>query len=83
VFGNQATMYANRTRKRLWSTRPSFWLVVSSATDLSIASTLAYWGFAMAALPLIVVGESLLGAIVFAFLVDIAKVPVFTRLRII
>jgi len=23
VFGNQATMYTNRTRQRLWSTRPS------------------------------------------------------------
>ena len=41
VFGNQATTYTNRTRQRLWSTRPSFWLVLSSIADLSIASTMA------------------------------------------
>ena len=28
VFGNQATMYTNRTRQRLWSTRPSLWLIL-------------------------------------------------------
>ena len=26
VFGNQATTYANRSRQRLWSTRPSAWV---------------------------------------------------------
>jgi H+-transporting ATPase len=41
VFGNQATMYTNRTRQRLWSTRPSSWLVLSSVVDLLIASTMA------------------------------------------
>jgi hypothetical protein len=36
----------------------------------------------MAPLPLFVMGETLVGAIVFAFLVDFVKVPVFNRLRI-
>jgi H+-transporting ATPase len=41
VFGNQATTYANRERRRLWSSRPSFWLVkpCSSVADILIAST--------------------------------------------
>jgi len=82
VVGNQATLYANRTRQRLWSTRPSFWLVLSSAADLAIASTLASQGIAMAPLPLLVIAGTLLGAAVFAFLVDIAKVPVFNHLSI-
>jgi H+-transporting ATPase len=82
VLGNQATTYTNRTRQRLWSTRPSFWLVLSSIADLSIASTMAGVGIAMARLPLLAMGGTLAGAIVFAFVVDIAKVPIFARLRI-
>ncbi len=82
VFGNQATMYTNRTRQRLWSNRPSLWLILSSAADLLIASTLANRGIAMAPLPLLVMGGTLVGAVVFAFLVDFVKVPVFHRLGI-
>ena len=82
VFGNQATMYTNRSRQRLWSTGPSFWLVLSSVADLLIASTLANRGIAMAPLPLLVMGGTLVGAVVFAFMVDMVKVPVFNRLRI-
>ena len=43
VFGNQATLYALRERQRLWST-PSGWLVLSSAADVLIASTVALRG---------------------------------------
>jgi H+-transporting ATPase len=82
VFGNQATTYTNRTRRRLWSIRPSFWLVLSSVVDLSIASTMANRGLAMSPLPLFAIGGVLAGAIVFAFTVDFVKVPVFGRLRI-
>jgi H+-transporting ATPase len=82
VFGNQATTYTNRTRQRLWSTRPSLWLVLSSLTDLLIASTMASLGIAMAPLPVLVMCGALAGAVVFAFLVDIVKVPVFHRLGI-
>jgi H+-transporting ATPase len=82
VFGNQATTYTNRTRQHLWSTRPSFWLVLSSATDLLIASTMASMGIAMARLPVLVIAGSLAGAAVFALMVDFVKVPIFHRLRI-
>jgi H+-transporting ATPase len=82
VYGNQATTYTNRTRRRLWSTRPSFWLVLSSVVDLLIASTMANRGIAMAPLPFLVMAGALVGAVVFAFIVDIVKVPVFNRLRI-
>ena len=82
VFSNQATTYMNRTRRHLWSIRPSLWLILSSVADLSIASTLASRGIAMAPLPLFVMGGTLLGAAVFAFLVDMVKVPIFHRLRV-
>jgi H+-transporting ATPase len=82
VFGNQATTYTNRARHRLWTTRPSSWLVLSSVADLLIAAMMANRGFAMAPLPLLVIGTTLVGAVVFAFLLDIAKAPVFKRLGI-
>jgi H+-transporting ATPase len=82
VSGNQATTYANRTRQRLWSIRPSLLLILSSAADLSIASIMAYFGIVMAPLPLLVMSGTLAGAVVFAFVVDIVKVPVFNRLKI-
>ena len=82
VFGNQATTYTNRERRRLGSSRPSRWLIGSSVVDLLIASTLATWGIAMAPLPALVVGGTLVAAAAFAFVLDLAKVPVFNRLRI-
>ena len=82
VFGNQATTYTNRERRHLWSSRPSPWLIVSSIADLLIASTLAVGGFAMSPLPAVMVGGTLAAAVVFAFALDMVKVPVFTRLRI-
>ena len=82
VFGNQATTYAIRERRRLWSSRPSFWLGVSSVVDILIASTLAIGGIFMTPLPVLVVASTLAAAVVFAFVVDAAKVPVFGRLGI-
>jgi H+-transporting ATPase len=83
VCGNQATMYAVRARARIWtSPHPSRWLVISSIADLVIALTLAGFGWLMVPLPFWVMGIVLAGAIAFAFLVDLVKVPVFSRLRI-
>jgi H+-transporting ATPase len=57
VFANQATTYTNRERRRLWSSRPSGWLVVSSVVDITVASLLSIGGIAMTPLPLAVVGS--------------------------
>jgi H+-transporting ATPase len=82
VFGNQATTYTNRERRRMGSSRPSVWLVGSSVVDLLIASTLATCGIAMTPLSVFAVGGTLVFAAVFAFIVDFAKVPLFSRLKI-
>jgi H+-transporting ATPase len=82
VFGNQATTYTNRERRRLWSSRPSFWLAASSVADILIASALAVCGIAMTPLPVAVVGATLAAAAVFAVVLDFVKVPVFRRLGI-
>ena len=82
VFGNQATTYINRERRHLFSSRPSPWLLASSAADLLIASILAIRGIAMAPVPFLMVAGLLAAAAVFAFALDAAKAPVFARLRI-
>ena len=83
VFGNQATMYTNRERRHLWSSRPSFWVIVSSIADLLIASTLAIGGIAMTPLPAsIVVGTLAALRLSSPFILDLVKVPVFRRLGI-
>jgi H+-transporting ATPase len=82
VFGNQATTYTNRERHRLVSSCPSRWLIGSSVVDLLIASALATYGIAMSPLPIFVVGGILVGAVVFAFVLDFAKVPVLKHLKI-
>jgi H+-transporting ATPase len=82
VFGNQAAMYLNRDRRRLGSSRPSRWLLLSSAVDVLSMAALAVFGIAMAPLPVSVVIYTFLAAAVFALVLDFAKVPVFRRLRI-
>jgi len=83
VFGNQATMYTNRERRHLWSSRPSIWVIISSVADLMIASTLAIGGIAMTPLPVWTVGGTLAAAAAFAVILDLVKVPTFRRLGII
>jgi H+-transporting ATPase len=82
VFGNQATNYTNRERQRMGSVRPSRWLVASSGVDLLITSALAIFGIAMSPLSALFVLGALVAALVFAFILDFAKVPVFLRLGI-
>jgi H+-transporting ATPase len=82
VFGNQATTYTNRERRRLWSSSPSRWLALSSVADITIASTLAVGGIAMSPLPPLVVASVLAAGVVFAFALDVVKAPVFARLGI-
>ena len=82
VFGNQATTYNNRERRRLWSSRPSLWLAASSLADILIAAALALTGIAMAPLPLVAVVGAFAAAAAFAVAMDFVKVPVFRRLAI-
>ena len=83
VFGSQATLYAIRQRRHLWGSPPSFWLVLSTVADVVIAATLALCGFAMTPLTVSVVVATLAAAAVFAVLLDLLKLPVFARFRIV
>ena len=82
VFGSEATLYVVRERQRFWNSRPSFWVIASSVFDLLIIVTLATRGIAMTALPLGVIAWTLAAAAAFGFILDMVKVPVFSRLHI-
>jgi hypothetical protein len=69
-------------RRGLSSGHSSRWLICSSVTDVLIGSTLALCGILMTPLPLLAVLGTLVGAIVFALLADLLKVPVFHRLQV-
>ena len=82
VFGSQATLYAVRERRRLWSSRPSLWVIVSSVCNVLIIVALATRGIAMTSLPLPVIAWTLVAAVAFGFVLDLVKAPVFRRLGI-
>ena len=82
VFSAQAMFYAVRERRRLWSSRPSTWLMLSSTADVLIISILAIGGFLMAPLPPPVVVATLAAAALFAFVLDAVKSVALKRLRV-
>ena len=83
VFGSQAVIYAIRQRRHLWGSRPSLWVAASSVADILIAGTLAVGGIAMTPLPALAVAEALAAAAAFAIVLDVVKVPLFARLKIV
>ena len=83
IFGGQAILYVVRERRHLWSSRPSTWLMVASATDLLIIATLATRGILMHPLPTAVVAILFGAAVAFGFLLDLIKVLLFRRLHIV
>jgi H+-transporting ATPase len=82
VFGGEGTLYALRERRHLWNSVPGRWVIVASIGDILIISTLAVCGLAMQSVPIAVVLTVLAAAILFTFLLDLVKVPVFRRLQI-
>jgi H+-transporting ATPase len=82
VFGSEATLDAIRERRRLWHSRPSLWVIVSSVCDVLIIVALANRGIAMTPLPLPVIAWTLAAAAVFGFVLDLVKAPVFHRIGI-
>ncbi|HTX04599.1 MAG TPA: HAD-IC family P-type ATPase [Steroidobacteraceae bacterium] len=73
VFVGQATFYVVRDRRRLWSSRPSGWIVASSVADIAIIAVLATQGWLMAAVPATLVGLVLGASLVLTWLLDAVK----------
>jgi H+-transporting ATPase len=81
AFNGQAAFYVVRERKRLWSSRPSLIVFVSSVLDLLIIGTLAIQGILMAPLPLSIVASIFAAAVALAFVMDQVKVWLFVSFK--
>jgi H+-transporting ATPase len=82
VFATQATIYAIRERRHRWSLRPSRWLMVSSASDVTVCTILAGLGIFMVPIPWSVIASIFATAIIFGIGLDVLKVPLFRRLKL-
>jgi H+-transporting ATPase len=83
VFGNQALLYTLRERRRLWSSRPSSWVLAGSVADIAIVSLLAMSGTLMAPLPWRMLAGVLVAAAVFALALDQIKVWVLSAFKVV
>jgi H+-transporting ATPase len=81
VFVGQATFYVVRDRRRLWSSRPSGWIALSSIADVLIITVLATNGWLMAALPARIIGAVLGASLVLAWILDALKAAMSRSLQ--
>ena len=82
VFGNQATLYALRERRHMWSSRPGWWVILSSLADVALAVTLASAGLLMTPLAWPVILGVLAAAAGLAFVLDQVKLHILARLGV-
>ncbi len=79
VFTGQANVYLVRERGRLWSSRPSRWLLLSTAADVVVVSVMAAKGILMASIPWAPIAGLLAAVCVYALAADGVKIRVFRR----
>ena len=82
VFGNQALLYVIRERGRLWASRPSPWVLASTALDIAIVTALTWSGTLMAPLPGRVLAALFAASAAFALLLDQVKRPVTALFKV-
>jgi len=82
AFGNQAVLYVLRERRPMWSSRPSPWVLASSAAGIVLVAALALTGTLMAPVTwrlLLAVAVATAG---FALILDRIKRPVTAMFRV-
>ena len=82
ALAGQANIYVLRARRRFWKSRPAAVMLVASAFDVAIVTSLAACGVLMARLPALCVGGVWLGTICFAFAFDTLKLAVRSNIQI-
>jgi H+-transporting ATPase len=82
MIDGQAIFYVVRDRRRLWSSRPSVWVVSSSIVNVGIITVLATEGILMKPLSMALIGAVLAAAVVLALALDTVKWLVSRRLAL-
>jgi H+-transporting ATPase len=81
ALNGQAVFYVVRERRRIWSSRPSLLVIVSSIVDVLIVGTLALGGILMAPLALSIVASIFAAALVLALIMDQVKAWLFVQFK--
>ena len=82
VLAGQANVYVLRERGPLWSSRPAPIMLLASAADMAIVTTLAIGGVLMTPLPPPIIGMLFVATLAFALSMDVVKRGVLSRLPI-
>jgi len=82
VFAGQGLVYVLRERGHMWNSRPSLLMMLFSAADIAVVSTLAISGILMEPLPVKIVLTLFAATLVFALLLDQVKVALFRHLPV-
>ncbi len=82
VFGNQGTLFVLRERRHMWASKPSGWVLASSAAGIAFASALALSGTLMAPLGWHVLVTVFAAAVGFAVLLDQVARPIMAALKV-
>ncbi len=83
TFSGQAIFYVVRERRRIWSSRPSRVVILSSIADMLIIPSLAIGGILMAPLSPTIVAAVLAASVVLALALDLVKVAIFRHLKMV
>ncbi len=81
AFNGQAVFYVVRERKRLWSSRPSAIVILSSVLEVMIVGTLSLGGLLMTPLPIAIFVSIFAAAVVLALVMDQFKIWLFAHFR--
>ena len=82
VIDAQITVYTLRERRRMWSSRPGTWVLLSSVLDLGIGAVVSLSGWLTPPLQVVVLLAIVGAAVLFAVLFDTLKARLFRLLWI-
>ena len=83
VFTGLGNVYLVRERRHFWQSRPSNWLMLSTALDIVVVGMMASQGILMTAIsPVLIVGL-LLVALAYLVMMDFLKIRIFRRFGLI
>lgn len=82
VFGSQALLYVVRERRRMWSSKPSNWVLAASAADIVVVSALALSGTLMEPLAWPVMAAVFTAVMGFGVILDQIKLLVMAAFKI-
>lgn len=82
VFSGQANVYLVRERGHFWQSMPGRTMLIASLVDIVVVSLMATLGILMTPIPLVLLMLMILATVLFTFLIDFIKVPLFQKSRV-